>query len=298
MAGRLSSTAIAFGAAFALVGGVSLVAQQNTLTFDVEAVIHRAAERVQQYFARAQSLVCTEIVGHLPVELAGLSRSRMIESELRLSWQPTPEDPLPKEARTLRQVLRVNGHPPRKNDHNNCTAPEQQASEEQPLSMLLPLQRPDYLFKAAGTGEVDGRRALLVDYRMIGKPVVKSELVNDNENCVSFSVDGGMRGRLWIDAVTYDVLRLDKGLIGLIDIPLPRKVANRDRWGIWTMERWDTSMRFKPVTFEDPVETLVLPVSATSYRITRGSGTPRLRTTTEYRSYRRFLTGGRVVPPG
>ncbi len=106
-----------------------------------------------------------------------------------------------------------------------------------------------------------------------------------------------MRGRIWIDAETFDVLRMDQGLTGLVDVPLPRKIANRDRWSSWTMERWDTSIRFKPVTFQDPQETLVLPASATSYRITRGSGSPQLRSSTRYSSYRRFITGGRIIPP-
>jgi hypothetical protein len=42
----------------------------------------------------------------------------------------------------------------------------------------------------------------------------------------------------------------------------------------------------------------MLPVSSTSIRITRGAGMPRLRTITEYSGYKRFLTGGRVVPQG
>ena len=63
------------------------------------------------------------------------------------------------------------------------------------------------------------------------------------------------------------------------------------------MERWDTTIRFKAVRFSDPDETLMLPVSSTSLRITRGAGQPRLRTVVEYTDYRRFLTGGRVVPP-
>ena len=55
------------------------------------------------------------------------------------------------------------------------------------------------------------------------------------------------------------------------------------------------SIQFKPVTFKDPDETLMLPASASSLRITHGAG-PRLRTSIEYAGYRRFLTGARVVP--
>jgi hypothetical protein len=64
------------------------------------------------------------------------------------------------------------------------------------------------------------------------------------------------------------------------------------------MERWDTTIRFKAVRSDDPEETLMLPVSSTSLRITRGAGMPRLRTVTEYSGYKRFLTGARVVPQG
>ena len=260
-------------------------------------VLRRVGERVEQYFARAQSIVCLEIVGLMPMDAGGTSRGRTVESELRLSWEPTDENPTPIEARTLRQVIKVNGHAPRKNDRDNCTSPEQNASEVQPLSLLLPRQRDEYAFKLAGPGRIDNRAAILLDYRMVDRPSVKSELVNGNEECVSFALDGGMRGRIWIDAETFDILRMDQSLMGLVDIPLPRKAASRARWGSWTMERWDTSIRFKPVTFQDPHETLVLPASATSFRITRGAGTPQLRTSTQYSSYRRFMTGARVLPP-
>ena len=274
----------------------SVTAGQGAAPPDLAEVLRRVGERVEQYFTRAQSIVCLEIVGLMPVETGG-ARGRTVESELRLSWEPSEENPVPIEARTLRQVLKVNGHAPRKNDQDNCTGPEQNTSEVQPLSLLLPQQRDEYTFKLAGPGRIDDRAAILIDFRMVDQASVKVELVNGNENCVSFALDGGMRGRIWIDAETFDVLRMDQGLTGLVDVPLPRKIANRDRWSSWTMERWDTSIRFKPVTFQDPQETLVLPASATSYRITRGSGSPQLRSSTRYSSYRRFITGGRIIPP-
>ena len=282
-------------AVWVLAGSVS--AGQAGRPPDLADVLRRVGERVEQYFARAQSIVCLEIVGLMPMDAVGSSRGRTVVSELRLSWEPSDENPIPIEARTFRQVLKVNGHAPRKNDRNNCTAPEQQASEVQPLSLLLPQQRDDYTFALAGTSRIDNRSAILLDYRMVDKPSVKVELVNGNENCLTFALDGGMRGRIWIDADTFDVRRMDQGLTGLVEIPLPRKIASRDRWSSWTLERWDTSIRFKPVEFQDPPETLVLPASATSYRITRGSGSPQLRTTTQYSSYRRFMTGARLVPP-
>jgi hypothetical protein len=293
---RPSSTALLLPA-LVVCAAVTVAAQQPKALPDLADVLQRVGQRVELYFMRAQSIVCTEIVGLMPVESNGFPRGRTVESELRLSWEPTEENPVPIEARTLRQVIKVNGHAPRKDDHNNCTAPEQNASEVQPLSLLLPQQRHEYSFKLAGSAQIDKRAAILVDYRMVDKPEVTVELVDGKEDCISYSLDGGMRGRIWIDAETFDVLRMDQALIGLVDIPLPRKIANRNRWPSWTVERWDTTIRFKPVAFQDPPETLVLPVSSSSYRVTRGAGTPSLRTNTQYSSYRRFITGARIVPP-
>jgi hypothetical protein len=143
---------------------------------------------------------------------------------------------------------------------------------------------------------IDSRDAVTVTFREKKRPTVTVALVEDNENCVSFDIDGGMRGKLWIDAATSEVLRLDRSLAGYVEIPLPRKAQRGGNPTEWTMERWDSSIRFKPVKFDDPTETLILPVSASTLQITRGSGTPRLRTTTHYTAYRRFMTGARVVP--
>ena len=215
---------------------------------------------------------------------------RTVESELRLSWEPAADGTASTEAQMLRRLLKVNGQEPRKDDRNNCTSPEQEGQEPQALSLLLPGQRPDYTFALAGQTLIDRRKALIVDYRLLRKVSVESSLVDGREDCISFSVEGGMRGRIWIDAETFDVLRLDQGLRGLVEIPLPKKAVRGGGPASWTMERLDTSIRFKQVTFENPTETLVLPESLTSLRITRGSGTPQLRTMTRYKNYQRFLT--------
>jgi hypothetical protein len=162
--------------------------------------------------------------------------------------------------------------------------------------LLLPGQRADYQFASAGHSQVDRRAAVMVDYRLLKEVSVESSMLEGRDDCITFDVEGGMRGRLWIDAETYDVLRLDQHLSGMVEIPLPREATRRaSSPASWTMERWDTSIRFRSVAFKNPDETLVLPVSLSSITITRGSGTPRLRTTTEYRNYQRFLTGSRVI---
>lgn len=285
-------------AALSVALGLTLSAEQSR-SIDVIGILTRAGERVTEYFARAQSIMCLEKVSlqRLGMSFGADGPARMVESELRLSWEPTEENPTPTEAHTLRQVVRVNGSTPRKKDWDNCTTPEQQVQEEQPLSILLPQQRIKYTFAFEKHETIDGRQAMVVGFREIKQPTVDVTLVKDNDNCVSFDIQGGMRGKLWIDLETHDVLRLDRSLSGLVEIPLPRKTARMGGTPYWTMERWDTSIRFKRVAFDNPEETLVLPVNATSFQITRGAGTPRLRTSTQYLSYRRFMTAGRILPP-
>ena len=264
----------------------------------LSTVLQKAAERVERYFLRAQSIVCLEVV-HLQPMTSGLTTDgfgRTVESELRLFWEPGADGAASTEAQMMRRLLKVNGQEPRKNDWNNCTSPEQEAHEPQALSLLLPTQRADYTFTLVGKANIDRRSAVMLDYRLTRAVSVESSLVDGREDCISFNVEGGMRGRIWIDADTYDVLRLDQRLGGLVEIPLPKAATKRSSSpSSWTMERWDTSIRFKPVAFENPPETLVLPESQTSFRITRGSGSPRLRTTTQYKNYQRFLTSGRIV---
>ena len=284
-------------AALCLALSAALSANQHA-SVDVAGVLERAGVRVAEYFARAQAIVCLEKVSlqRLGMGFGADGPARSVESELRLSWEPTPANPTPKEAKTIRQVLRVNGSQPRKKDYQNCTTPEQNAEEEQPLSILLPQQRGEYRFTADGRARIDGRDAIVIAFSEVKKPTVDVSLVEDNEDCISFDIEGGMRGRIWIDAETHDVLRLDRALNGLIEIPLPRKVTRRGGSMFWTMERWDSSIRFKRIMFDNPQETLVLPVSSSTFQVTRGSGTPRLRTDTKYLAYRRFITGARVVP--
>lgn len=287
------------GLVLGLLGSVA-VSAQAPLRLDLETLLQSAGEKVEQYFARAQSLVCLEVVRLQPLT-AGLAAdgfARTVESELRLSWDPFVHTDDAPEARTMRQVLRVNGHEPRRNDYQACTTPEQEDSETQPLSMLLAEQRRDYTFALAKPSKVDGRIAIVVDYRLKRPVKVEVSEVEGQQDCISFDVDGGLRGRLWLDPDTHEVMRLDQSLLGLVDIPMPRAVTRRvGMKDSWVMERHDTTIRFKPVQFQDPDETLMLPTSSTSLRIVRGAGTPRLRTVTEYSGYKRFLTGGRVVPP-
>lgn len=306
MSGTLRRSSLAaLGATTLLLVGAAAVprAEQRApaaTAADVTATLERATARVKDFFERAQSLVCTERVHVQPLSygLSGDGFGRTVESELRVSWDGDAGGA--SEARAMRQVMKVNGHKPRRNDRNNCTTPERHDTEPQVLSMLLPDERDDYTWALAGAASIDGRPALLLDFREKEALSLEVSVQDDDEDCLTYTVRGGSRGRLWLDAESHDVMRLDQHLVGQANAPMPRILQRRPGASpTMTVERFDTSYRFKRVRFENPEETLVLPVSSTSLRITQGGGAPRMRVTTEYRDYHRFLTGGRLVPgPG
>jgi hypothetical protein len=59
------------------------------------------------------------------------------------------------------------------------------------------------------------------------------------------------------------------------------------------VDRFDWVIRYKPVTFENPDETLLLPASIEQLALLHGAQSN--RKTQVFSNYRRFLTAGRVV---
>jgi hypothetical protein len=162
----------------------------------------------------------------------------------------------------------------------------------EPLSMFLPDGQADLVFAIAGTGKVNGRRAIMLDFksRAVGEAKMSAK-----EDCLSFELPGREHGRVWIDAETDHVLRLDTHLTGMYDFTLPREQQRRGGPPSITIERFDSSIVYKPVVFENPEERVMLPASIDTVSVIRNSGAPRVRTTQVFSNYQRFITGGRIV---
>jgi hypothetical protein len=278
-----------------LVAGFATVlpaAGQPEPAADLAAILTRVGQRVEQYYARAQSLIARETVRIQPLEadLTPAGFGRRLAYELRVAWDPQHTPGTLPEATVLREILTVNGRPPRESDEPGCMDPKPVTPE--PLGMLLASQRGDYTFSLAGTRKIDGRAAVMIDY----KPLAVGEAeIRWTEKCVTISLPGRSRGRIWIDAATDEVLRLDDHLVGLFEFRVPEKQVRLGALSHMVIERADTSIRYKPVEFEDPDESLMLPASIETVTVIRGSGEPRVRITQRFSEYRRFLTGGRLV---
>jgi hypothetical protein len=216
---------------------------------------------------------------------------RRLVYELRIGWDPAPGGD-PPEAQILRQLLTVNGRPPGPDDEAECMDPRPVSPEA--LSLLLPGQRDQYVFMWAGDARTDGRASVMIDYRSVSREAAEVEWSDD---CVTISLPGRTRGRLWVDAATDDVLRLDEHLVGMFEFPVPRDRTRLAGPSSMIIERADSTIRYHAVSFEDPEETIVLPRAIETMTFWRNAGVARVRTTQTFSDYKRFLTEGRIVQP-
>jgi hypothetical protein len=256
-----------------------------------DAAVERVGDYVERYYARAQSVVVDEnvIIQPLGLDLRVDGFARRLTYELRVEWNPeTPEEESP--AQVSRQLLAVNGRPPKAGQEPECLDPRSISPE--PLAFLLPDRREKFSFKTAGLGRVGDRTAMMIDYRSVRPEEPKVEW---KEECVSVDLPGRSRGRIWVDPETSEILRLDEGIVGLVDIPVPAKQQRTGGAMFMTIERADSTIRYRRVPFRDPDETLVLPSSIDTLTIIKNSGSPRVRISQTFTNYRRFITGSRIV---
>ena len=261
-----------------------MAAQQSELL-----TVVRIGSYVERYYARAQSIVADEAVVVQPLQrdLTSAGFARRLQFELRLEWNPEDAD---NPATVVRRLISATGPrlgPPKQPD---CLDPR--AVSPEPLAFLLPDQRHKFRFTMAGTAMVEGRPTLRVDYRPLTP--LPPQVTWDGE-CGKIELPGRIRGRVWADPLTAEIVRFDESLVGQVDLPPPPKAPPyADRR--YTIERADSTTHYRKVNFEDPTETLMLPSLVESVTVIQNSGVPRLRVTQRLTNYRRFVTASRVLP--
>jgi hypothetical protein len=253
---------------------------------DIGDVMQQVGLRVQAYYERFQSLICVETV-----EQQRLARDLMPEGdrqeftyELRIEPQVAAEG-RQLEFAAMRTLQRINGRAPRGDREPECLDPQESYSE--PLLFLMPEQQPDYAFKLLGPARLDDLDALVIEFSAVRSDRPR---VSWKENCFSMSAAGHTRGRLWVSAATYDVLQIESRLQRPLSFALPREMRTPAAGRLLTLERVDSVVRYRPIAFNDPDETLTLPVSVDTVTVVQGAATPRMRVRQSFRGYQRFLT--------
>ena len=240
---------------------------------NVDELLVRVGERVAEFYKRAKNVICIETSTVQPVDFNNSPEGfvRTVESELHVE---TDSGQAPGEAAIVRKVRRVNGRVPRekdKNDRAGCTDPNPLSSE--PLAFLLPAHRSEYQFRTAGIAKDRNRTALMIDFASLDRRT-NPELIEDpsgHDDCFDWSGHIASRGRIWVDARNYDVVRVERGLRGPVDVKVPALIQRRHHLASWVViVRDDVTIRYKTVAFSDPDEVLLLPESIDSFTVVRG----------------------------
>jgi hypothetical protein len=288
------ASSVRLAAALALAVTVRLSAQAP----DVTTLLDRISDRLVQYYKRAQSVVCLEKSTVQPIghDLSPRGFGRVTEYELRVESEA--DDPA--DVKVVRELLRINGRAPRPRDATDragCTDANPLSSE--PLDFLLPAHRDEYRFVFAGAGKGKDAHTFMLDFSS-AKSSGKGELAEDprgHEDCFTWTMSVTLKGRVWVDAATYQVVRVEQRLAGMADLTVPLKLQRRHNLEpSVTVERHDTTIRYRTVPFHDPDESMLLPESIDTLLAVRG-GLESIRMRQVFSNYKRFLTGGRIIKP-
>jgi hypothetical protein len=279
-----------------LAAAICATAVRGQAPSSIEQLLTRVEQRLQDFYKRAQSVVCIErsIVQPIGYNYSPEGFTRTVESELRIQADDAPgEGP-----KVIRLARKVNGRLPRESDkkeRSGCTDPEPLSIDA--LAFLLPDNRETYQFALAGSAYDRGRFTLLIDFETTNRRS-KAELIEDkggHDDCFDWSGHVATQGRIWVDANTYDVLRVERHLRGPVDVNVPARIQRKHHLGTWvTLSREDVTTRYRTVTFEEPGEVFLVPESIESVLMVQG-GLQSTRRSQTYSDYKRFTTAGRVV---
>ncbi len=283
-----------------LLTGSMVLAQSVDRDEPLSAILARVGAAVQRYYATVQSVMCTETVTQQTVGrdlAADAAFPRRLVYDLRVAWEPAEDGTVPK-PRVHRVLMSANGRAPRPKDKPQCTDPASGPDgegESDRLEFLLPGNHHEFVFSRDGQARINGRMAIVLDYRPREKGKPYAERKDGIEGCFSVHTPGFDAGRLWIDRETSDVLRIDQRTAGQVTVRVPPARRWESPLDV-TLERNDISTVYRPVTFSDPQETVLLPSSSETLVVFRGPVSAGRRETHRFTNYQRFSTGGRLVP--
>jgi len=284
-------------AAAALVAAGTTVSAQG----DLQTMLQRIGDSVRRYYGRAQSIICMErvVVQQIGSDMAPQGFARTIDYELRVEWDGG-SDGVPLDATVHRVLRKINGRAPRPGDEPKCLDPRSISPE--PLAFLLPGKRDDYFFSLGRPGRDRSRQLVTLDFESRPEGPMPPEAVatkadqkGKDEDCLSFSFPVDLKGRVWLDPETHDIVRVDQSLKHGFEVRIPPRVSQNGVPDRFVVSRYDSSVRYRPVTFLEPEETILLPESISEVMVVTGGSRAGKRITQTYSDYKRFITGGRVV---
>jgi hypothetical protein len=258
-------------------------------SLDVAELVSRMSERIQSYYDRLTTVAFTESVlqEDLRPNLSVWGHPHRFDYEVIVTRQEPKKGQRLPQIRAERKLRSMDGKPVSKYYEQQCLDPEETYLD--PLMFLLPPTRDGYGFTRR-TG-ADG--PLVLDFSE--NQMERTQVTWKDSHC--FSADGGRSvGAIWLDPETADIVRLEKKLIK--PFPILQTSGGNMFSGIVVIEQSELSITLRPVMFQEPDETLMLPESIVTVTAVRNAEPRRRRTTQTFSNFHRFMTSGRVRAPG
>lgn len=289
---------------FNLTGWAQSQALSNSATTDkditqLKNLLERVSERIQKYQDAMFSIAFTEILRQQELKsdetLKNKPKEFVYESIVVSRTSPAnQQNTFPVITRTLKYVDEKPTEQKNLPQRSKCVETNPRPAYADPLTFLLPKNHTDFIFSYAGESDLEGRKAaiILIDQPPVSEPI---KIVNTGD-CFRLSRSPRRQGKIWIDLNTYDVIQLQWQLAESFSGKTPAGVA---KFGIFPVfrpakqlsyEKSESTIRFRPVTFQNPEQVLLLPSSSESTWILKGASIAGFRTTTEYTRYKRFMT--------
>lgn len=282
--------------------GIPQSAQDVTAGATLAELLERIGQRIQKYTDEVLGIAWSEtiVVEELDDKFQPKRKPTEYRYEALVVRRPSPSDPGETRLVFSRELKAIDGRPASQDEvkRGNCRDINPSPLYNMPLAFLLSKERSRYTFSLAGEEEVDGKRARVIS---VTSPTTSQTPSAKVENgCFRLTGIPSTEGRLWIDESLPEVLRIEWRQPQPVDFSLPAGLNWKGPFFIFRtgrnlrIERNESKTRFERVHFEEPAQTLLVPVETETLLFIRGASSPGLRTMTKYSQFKRFLTDVKV----
>lgn len=183
-------------------------------------------------------------------------------------------------------------------EDSKCEEINPQSAYDNPLGFLLPKNQSKYIFSYGGETDLEENKTIIIT--VAEKPPVEPVTVVEKNDCLFLSRPLQMKGKIWINGKTFEVVKIQWQQAENYSATIPKKVVKsgiipliRPKITI-NYEAQDFTMSFRRVKFQNPDQTILLPYFSESMWINRGAKLAGMRTRIDYTQYRLFKTNVKV----
>lgn len=280
--------ALAFLLTCACVGVCARQAEASRADERLQKILARVGEGVERYHAGLFGLAFTEtlMLEELREDMTPKKTREFVFASvvLREDLSKAEGDYY---AETVRRLKSVDGRAAKDGDDAERSVVWTYA---EPLNFLMSREQKLYEFKLAGDESVEGRRAMRVELLRPGEGEPRVEWKGHSFRVV----DAPVRWTFWVDAESFDVLRIESHLAEPFEFESPRllKIGPKGRL---KYARQDYAVSFRRVQLKDPDETRLVPDTSESVTVIEGASRPRTRRTIRFSDYRRFRSDVKII---